>query len=71
MSKIDLNEDEAKNCLEEQLEISHKIGYEVGKGEQKPKSRRRSTKEESTCQICFKLFNNKYNAKRHQVQAHG
>ena len=41
MSKIDLNEDEAKNCLEEHLEISHKIGYEVGKGEQKPKSRQR------------------------------
>jgi hypothetical protein len=69
-SQPDLEEDEAKHCLEQHLKISQKIGHKVIQSESKHKPRRKSTKEESTCPICFKLFDNKYNAKRHQMQAH-
>ena len=69
-SKIDLNEDEAKHSLEEHLKTTHKVGYQVVKGGNNSKLRRKSTKEESTCQICYKLFDNKFNAKRHLKQAH-
>ena len=69
-SNIDLSEEEAIHCLEEHLKITHKIGYEVVKRGHKSKKNRNSTKEDSTCHICFKLFDNKYNANRHLKQAH-
>ena len=69
-SKIDLTEDEAKHSIEEHLKITHKVGYEVVKGGNYSKHKRKSTKEEATCQICYKLFDNKYNARRHLKQAH-
>ena len=58
----------AKIILEQHLRKSHKIGSQIKRS--KPKARKKSTKEESTCPICFKLFDKKSNMSRHVKQEH-
>ena len=54
--------------LEQHLRKSQKVGNQIEKS--KPKPRKRSTKEESTCPVCYKLFDKKSNMTRHVKQEH-
>ena len=54
--------------VEQHLRKSQKVGNQIEKS--KPKPRKKSIKEESTCPVCYKLFDKKSNMTRHVKQEH-